>query len=142
MSHTVKRESAIHNLEALKRACDRIPGAKYHGKQTVQQYSKEIKGQHKVTLPGYNYPIAIDLESGTISADTYEGRWGNPDLQDQLSQGHGVECAKMEAEEKGYKYEELTLDDGSVKCTLTVGGGQTTLGEGPSPMGGSSAPTL
>jgi len=141
MSHTVKQKAGIHDVEGLKRAVDRIPGAEYLGEGEARQYSGKHKG-HIVKLPGYKYPVAIDLEAGTIAADTYSGSWGDPKLQDQLGQGYAVECGKMEAEAKGHKFEEIALDDGSIKCTITVGGGGTSLGDNPNTMGGTSAPTL
>ena len=141
MSNTVQRASTISNLEGLKRAVKRIPGAEYKGVGTVEQYSKSVSG-HLVSLPGYKYDIAVDLETGDINADTYKGRWGDPQLQDVLAQGYAVECGKMDAEEKNRKFEEILQQDGSIKCVTTVGGSAPTLGENQDTIGGTSAPSL
>jgi len=141
LSHTQKRKAGIYSVEALKAAIRRIPGATYNGVGTVKQFSASATG-HLVSLPGYRYDVAIDTETGQIAADTYEGRWGDEAMQNSLSQYYAIENAKMKAEEQGHEFEEIPLDDGSIKCVITLGDDLPALDDNPNTIGGTSAPTL
>jgi len=141
MSHTTKTQAGIHSEEALKRAVKRIPGAEYKGEGTCRHHSGTVRG-HLVRLPGYKFDVAVNLKSGEILADTYEGTWGDDALQGKLAQASAVEAGKMEAERQGHTFKEILLESGAIKCTITMGGGAPTLGENPNALGGTSAPAL
>jgi hypothetical protein len=129
----------MRNPDLIKAAVAKIPGAKVLGVGEVKHFSENSKGL-RVELPGYRYPITIDTATGTVSSDTYSGRWGNPELLDKLAQNYGVEAARAEAEQRRAQFATETLDDGSIKCTITIGGGLEA--EGGSPYGGTGAPML
>jgi hypothetical protein len=119
MSHTVTRKAGLTHMDALRRAVSKIPGASVIGTGKHQQFSESIVGVG-VKLPDYYYPVVIDTQ-GSIHADTYGGRWGNPELQDKLAQNYGVAVAELEAERLGGTFTSVTLPDGAIKCTITLG---------------------
>ena len=128
MSHTTKRENAaMKDVGLLKKAVDRIPGAQFEGQKTVKFYSSTESGL-AVKLPGYRFPVVIDPRTGEMKADTYGGNWGDEALQDKLQQGYAIEAGRADAEKKGALFAEEPLSDGSVKCTITLGGGTSLEG--------------
>jgi len=139
MSHTTQIEANIRDISALKKAVKRIPGAAYNGVGPVKHFSTTVNG-HRIQLPGFQYEVAVDKQ-GQLLSDTYEGRWGDPALLDQLTQYYTVECARAEAEANAYQFDETKLKDGSIKCVITTGG-STSLEGGQGAIGGSSAPSL
>ncbi len=51
------------------------------------------------------------------------GAWGKQTELNRFLQEYAVEKAKIEARKKGYRVAETKLEDGSIKVTVTVGGG-------------------
>lgn len=137
MSHTTRRKSAIKSLDGLKKACDRVPGAKYLGHGEARTYSGTHTG-HRVQLPGWRYPVTVDTNTGEVTFDNYGGSWGSETELDKLKQAYGVEAAKAQAMEEGREFEEIKLDDGSIKCIIPLGGGgyETDPGAGGGQEGG------
>jgi len=129
MSHTTKRKSAIKDLPTLKKAVDRIPGAEYLGHGTAKQYSGSPVG-HNFKLPGWSYPVSVDLATGECTFDNYGGRWGKEAVLDSLKQGYAIEAAKAKAEAEGHTMEEIQLEDGSVKLVIPLGGADGYVAEG------------
>ena len=121
MSHTTRRKSAIKDLPALKKAVARIPGAMYQGHGNVKFYSSSASG-HKVQLPGWKYPAVFNIDTGECQFDNYEGSWGKEAHLDSLKQGYAIEVARAKAEADGHEVEEMTLEDGSVRLTIPLGG--------------------
>lgn len=119
MSHITKRKSSMKNPEVIKKAAKRIKGAEYLG---IQQKGRGGAGI-QVKLPGWSYPVTINTTTGECVFDNYGGRWGKEEHLDSLKQGYAVEAAKTQAEEQGHQFIEETLDNGSIKCTIPLGGG-------------------
>ena len=63
---------------------------------------------------GWEYPAVIDLATGTIQYDHYEGRWGDPQHLAGFVQSYSVEKAKLEAQKRGHIVSEQALADGSI----------------------------
>lgn len=124
MSHITTRKSAMKNQDAIKRACDRMPGAKFLGRLSSRREGRGVG----VQLPGWRNPVVIK-EDGTCSYDNYGGRWGANETLDKFQQGYGVEAAKLQAEAEGHQFEEQQLPNGDIKCVISLGGG-TEYGEG------------
>lgn len=122
MSHITKRKTAIKDVETLKKAIARTPGAEYQGLGRGRSYSGTQEG-HIVKLPGWNYPVTFNPVTGEASYDNYGGRWGKEEELDKLNQNYAVEAAKAQAEVDGHTCEEMQLADGSIKLTIPLGGG-------------------
>ena len=123
MSHTTRRKSAIKDVDILKKAVARIPGAEYQGIGRANRYGGQANQGHMVKLPGWNYPVTIDLATGECTFDNYGGHWGKDEQLDKLNQGYAVEAAKAKAEEENRECEEIKLDDGGIKLVISLGGG-------------------
>jgi len=76
-----------------------------------------------VRLPDWRYPIVCDVNTAEIAFDNFGGRWGNQNQLDRFLQSYAVELATMEARKNGHSVTEQSLEDGSVKLTINVGGG-------------------
>jgi hypothetical protein len=73
MSHIVTVQTKVRDPAALAAACTRLGlAAPTHG--TARLYSGEVTGL-VVRLPGWTYPAVIDLQSGEVRYDNFEGRW-------------------------------------------------------------------
>ena len=120
MSHLVSIKTRIHDPAAIAAACQRL-GLPQPVQGTAQLYSGEASGL-LLQLPGWQYPAVIDLGSGVVQYDNYEGRWGEPAELGRLLQMYAVEKAKLEARKQGYAVSEQALSDGCIRVQIVEGG--------------------
>ena len=118
MSHLVTIETKVHDAAALTAACHRL-GLAEPVHANVRLYSAEATGL-TVTLPGWQYPVVVDVAEGSIKYDNYEGRWGDPAELGRLLQMYAVEKAKLEARIKGHCVTEQTRQDGSIVLQIVT----------------------
>ena len=74
-----------------------------------------------VQLPGWQYPAAIDVLTGTVRYDNFEGRWGEDAQLHRLLQMYAVEKAKLEARRAGKQVREQALPNGSIQLHIMEG---------------------
>jgi len=120
MSHVVTIKTQIRDPAALAAACARL-GLDPPERGTARLYAAEVAGQI-VRLPGWLYPAVVDVATGAIAFDHFNGSWGDPKHLDRLLQAYAVEKAKVEARKAGHSVTEQALADGSIKLTVSVGG--------------------
>ena len=65
----------------------------------------------------------IDTTTGQVHFDNFNGAWGDQAQLDRFLQIYAVERTRIEARKKGHQITEQALADGSIKLTITVGGG-------------------
>ena len=121
MSHVVEIKTEVRDEQAVRAACVRLQLAPPENK-TVTLFSAVATGL-TVQLPGWRYPVVCDTSTGAVKFDNYGGAWGKQAELNRFLQGYAVEKAKIEARKKGYRVAETKLEDGSIKVTVTVGGG-------------------
>jgi hypothetical protein len=120
LSHIVEIKTEVRDEAAVRAACTRLQLAPPERK-TVRLFSATATGL-AVQLPGWNYPVVCNTESGQVSYDNYEGHWGEQKHLNSFLQGYAVEKAKIEARKKGHSVTETSLHDGSIRVTVHVGG--------------------
>jgi hypothetical protein len=120
LSHVVEIKTEVRDEAAVKAACVRlqIPTPEH---KTVRLFSATATGLC-VQLPGWNYPVVCSLATGQVSFDNYNGAWGEQSRLNQFLQAYAVEKAKIEARKKGHTVTETSLQDGSIRVTVRVGG--------------------
>ena len=120
MSHIVEIKTEVRDEAAVKAACVRlqIPTPEH---KTVRLFSTSATGLC-VQLPGWQYPVVANLQTGQVQYDNYNGHWGEQSKLNQFLQAYAVEKAKIEARKKGHMVTETSLQDGSIKVTVRVGG--------------------
>ena len=136
MSHTVTVKLEMNDAEALRDAVERTTEARFIKPSTRHQRGKlneadtieEATGKHgiysgtydgvAVQLPGWNYPVIVNLETGEVKYDNYSGHWGPQENLDELAQAYAVEKARTEALLHGLTVNEEELDNGDIKLTL------------------------
>ena len=111
MSHVVTLKAEIRDPVALRAACKRL-GLAEPVHETVRLFSGEATGW-AVRLVGWQYPVVANTETGQLSYDNFNGRWGAEDQLHHLLQSYSVEKTKLEARRKGYAVTESPLADGS-----------------------------
>ena len=74
------------------------------------------------SLPDWRYPVVCDTQSGSVHYDNFEGHWGDQRQLHRLLQAYAVEKSILEARRQGHTVTEQSLDDGSVKLTVHLGG--------------------
>ena len=120
MSHIVQIKTEVRDGIAVQAACQRL-GLEAAVLGTVTLFAAEATGL-LVRLPGWIYPAVFDTKSGQVRFDNYGGRWGEQVQLDRFLQAYAVEKATLEARRKGHTVTEQTLDNGSIKLTVTIGG--------------------
>jgi hypothetical protein len=120
LSHVVEIKTEIRDEQAVRAACVRLQLAPPEHK-TVRLFSATATGLC-LQLPGWQYPVVCNLQSGAVQYDNYNGAWGEQSRLNQFLQGYAVEKAKIEARKKGHTCSESRLEDGSIRVTVHVGG--------------------
>ena len=120
MSHIVEIKTEIRDEQAVKAACVRLQLATPEQK-AVRLFSTTARGLC-VQLPGWQYPVVCNLETGAVQYDNYGGNWGEQKHLNSFLQAYAVEKARLEARKKGHSVSETKLEDGSIKVTVRVGG--------------------
>ena len=120
MSHVVEIKTEVRDEQAVRAACVRLQLAPPEHK-TVTLFSATAAGLC-LQLPGWQYPVVCNLQSGSVQYDNYKGAWGKQAELNRFLQGYAVEKAKIEARKKGHSCSESHLDDGSIRITVHVGG--------------------
>ena len=120
MSHIVEIKTEVRDEAAVKAACTRlqIPTPEH---KTARLFSATATGLC-VQLPGWNYPVVCNLQTGQVQYDNYNGHWGEQNHLNSFLQAYAVEKSKLEARKKGHSVSETKLDDGSIRVTVRVGG--------------------
>ena len=117
MSHVVTIQSKLTDAVAVAAACRRLNlPAPEQG--TAQLYSGEVSGLI-VRLPDWIYPAVVDTASGEVKYDNYGGEWGSPVQLAKFIQMYAVEKARIEAAKKGFVVTEQSLENGSIKLSIT-----------------------
>lgn len=120
MSHIVQIQTEIRDPAAIRTACQRL------------QLPPPVQGEFQlfnntatgwaVQLRNWRYPVVCDVRTAQLAYDNFEGRWGDRAELDRFLQGYAVEKAKLEARKQGHTVREHSLEDGSIKLTVQVGG--------------------
>ncbi len=120
MSHIVEIKTEIRDEAAVKAACARlqIPAPEH---KTCRLFSATATGLC-VQLPGWQYPVVANLQTGQVSYDNYNGAWGEQKHLNAFLQAYAVEKARIEARKRGHSVSETRLEDGSIRVTVKVGG--------------------
>ena len=120
MSHIVEIKTEVRDEQAVKAACSRLSLAPPE-RRAARLFSTTVSGLC-VELPGWQYPVVCNTESGQVSYDNYGGHWGEQSRLNSFLQAYAVEKAKIEARKKGHICSETHLQDGSIRVTVRVGG--------------------
>ena len=120
MSHVVEIKTEVRDEVAVRAACRRL-ALPQPTVGTFHLFEKEVQGLG-VLLPNWIYPTVVDLASGQVRYDTYNGRWGDVAQLGRFLQGYAVEKATLEARKRGHVVSEQSLADGSIKLVIGVGG--------------------
>ena len=120
MSHIVSIQTEVRDPVAIWSACDRLRLPEPVFGQT-KLFSSMATGW-AVRLPEWRFPVVCDTTTGDLRYDNYGGHWGKHIHLDHFLQAYAVEKAKIEARKKGHTVTEQSLEDGSVKLTINVGG--------------------
>jgi hypothetical protein len=120
MSHIVEIQTAIRDPAAIQAACRRLrlPEPKFG---ETRLFSGAKTGW-AVQLPGWQYPVICDVETGNIAFDDFGGAWGDPHRLNEFRQMYAAEKAKIEARKRGHTSIEQPLADGYLKVTVYLGG--------------------
>ena len=120
MSHIVQIETQVKDEQAVRAACTRLQlTAPEH--KTVRLFNATATGLC-VQLPGWQYPVVANLQTGQVQFDNYGGHWGEQKHLNSFLQAYAVEKTRIEARRKGHSVSETRLEDGSIRVTVRVGG--------------------
>jgi hypothetical protein len=120
MSHIVTVKTQVKDQAALAAACARL-GLAAPAEGTAELFSGNATGL-LVNLPGWRFPVVMDVQAGQVHYDNFSGAWGSQTELDRLLQAYAIEKARIEARKSGHAVTEQSLPDGSVKLTIHLGG--------------------
>ncbi len=120
MSHVVEIKTEIRDEQAVRAACTRLKLAAPEHK-TVRLFNATATGLC-VQLPSWQYPVVCNIQTGQVRYDNYNGHWCEQKHLNAFLQGYAVEKAKIEARKKGHSVTETSLQDGSIRVSVKVGG--------------------
>jgi hypothetical protein len=120
LSHIVEIKTEVRDEAAVRAACTRLQLSPPEQK-AVRLFSATARGLC-VQLPQWQYPVVINLQTGQTQYDNYGGHWGEQKHLNSFLQAYAVEKAKIEARKKGHSVTETSLQDGSIRVTVKVGG--------------------
>lgn len=121
MSHLVSIKTQVKDAAAVRAACRRL-----NLPEPVQGKAELFSGSEEgllVQLPDWVYAAVVDLASGEVKYDNFEGRWGEQKELNKFLQCYAVEKTRIEAHKAGHTVTEQQLPDGAVKLTIQVAGG-------------------
>ena len=119
MSHVVQIATQVRDAAAVRAGCRRLElDDPVEGE--VKLFSEVVSGL-AVQLRDWRYPVVFNTATGETKFDNYQGHWGKQERLDEFLQAYAVERTKIEARRKGYSVVEQSLQDGSIKLSLTVG---------------------
>ena len=120
MSHIVQIQTEVRSEPAVLAACRRLnlPSAR---RGTFELYGSTQTGLG-ITLPEWRYVVVANTDTGQLSFDNYENKWGDRIHLDRFLQRYAVEAATIAARKQGHSIAEQHLDDGSIKLTVNIGG--------------------
>ena len=121
MSHVVTIEAEARDPAAVAAACRRL-GLPEPVAGTAKLFEGEASGL-LVRLPGWLYPAVVEAATGKVRYDNFDGNWGDPAQLGIFLQAYALEKAAIEARRGGHAVTERALADGSIRLTVTVGGG-------------------
>ena len=116
MSHITKVKVQFKDVEALKKACQKLHVKVTTGPHTVRLYSGSISTDLSLKIPGWRYPVAIKDNEAVL--DNYNGSWGSMSSLDDVKQGYAVEVAKKKAKNLGFQVTEKQKQDGTIQLVL------------------------
>jgi hypothetical protein len=121
LSHIVSIKTELRDREAVASACQRLGLPEpIHG--TAEIFATEASGLI-VQLPDWHYPVVVDVATGQVQYDNYNGHWGDRAHLDRFLQIYAVQKTQIEARKRGYSVVEQPLADGSIRVRTVVGGG-------------------
>lgn len=118
MSHIVKLQLKIKDRQAFAEAAQKL-GLTVHQNQTAEMYNGSLTGD-VVHLPGWTYPVVVDAE-GAVNYDSYNGRWGDIEQLNRLTQEYVGTVVEKQARLDGQYAYRQEQEDGSL--VIRVGGG-------------------
>jgi len=102
MSHTLKIKVEIKDEQALIASAQKI-GATILGDGSHRLYGGVVNG-FGVQLPGWTYPTVVNLQTGELSYDNYNGAWGNQGVLDGLIHEYSTEVVAQALSAQGISY--------------------------------------
>lgn len=117
MSHINSVKIQMKDREAVKAAAQHL-NLEFVGEKVHTLFNGQTARGMGFKLPGWTYPVVVDLSTGEAHYDNYNESWGQQVELDRLVQRYSAEVARGQAEQMGFVYSEQTLDDGSLQVEL------------------------
>ena len=123
MSHRVEMKTCIKDAGLAISSARALKLAHQTGRQRLCLYSDTVEVDLTVTLPNWRYPIGIDIKTGTIHFDNYNGHWGNIDQLDDFVQEYNLQLAEQESQDlllEGWQTERVKQANGDIQIQLVL----------------------
>lgn len=124
MSHTVTLKLQFRDPKCLALACTALSLAFQQGRQTLRLFAgQSVEADFSLQLPGWRFPVGIDIRTGQVSFDHYNGQWGQIQELHRFSQEYALQVAQQEPSVqellfKGWTASRVAQPDGIIQLVL------------------------
>lgn len=115
-------KTQLKNVAAIQRVCEKKGYSIKLGPQQVPLFGSQVQCDVSVKLPGWNYPVAINTETGDAKYDTYNGHWGDIKHFNDLQQEYAVAVVEEQTQglvAEGWVQEQQVQQNGDIQLILT-----------------------
>ena len=124
MSHTVKAETLVKDTALLRQVC-MVQGLPEPEDGEHRLFDGKVVNGTAVKLPGWQYPVVFDAESGEAFYDNYRGSWGKQEELDKLLVGYAHDYVAQEfSRQGGSNVNEYVDADGWLVMEAEINAGQ------------------
>lgn len=116
-------KTSIKDLRILASACAALGLTDITtGSHSVRVFTRDVRGDFSVKLPGWNYPVVVDATTGEVHYDNYNQAWGKDKELHKLLQEYALETSENQLEEfklQGWNIERQMQDNGDIQIVAT-----------------------
>jgi len=109
-------DTELKDIDGIRAACDHLNlPAPEEG--TFQLFSESVSGLG-IKLPGWKYPIVVDLKTGKVKFDNYNGTWGKAEELNNFQNRYLAATTIAMARRRGLSVKEVEESAGVVRLKV------------------------
>lgn len=124
MSHIVTVKTQFKDGEILLNTLKKFNVCISSGERhSVTMFGSTVEADISFKLPGWRYPVAVDLKTGEVKFDNYGGSWGQIEEFDKVHQQYTLDVAEATQDvqqliAQGWQTTQETQPNGDVHLVL------------------------
>lgn len=119
MSHTAKIKPMFFDESAVIAAAKEMGAEIVRGKLNLYESGSTVENGFGVKLPGWQYPVIIDCQTGEASYDNFNGHWGEAAHLTQFKKLYAACKLTADYQRKGWLVSRSVKPTGEIKLQIT-----------------------